>query len=282
MLLKARHFEFRFPRPVLVMGIVNVTPDSFSDGGKYLRPEKAIARGIELAAEGADVLDIGGESTRPRATPVPEDEELSRVIPVIMALAQSVRVPISIDTMKPAVARAAIQAGACFINDVGANRNDGEMFDVAAKTGAAYVCMHMQGAPATMQNEPRYKNIVKEVHSFFEQRIAALTACRVTAEQIILDPGIGFGKTAAHNYELLSGLQRFSDLGRPLMVGVSRKSFLGTRDGTEPAAKLGGSLACAALAVEAGVGLVRVHDVAETVQAVRVAERILDKRSRCG
>src|SRR5215467_622756 len=276
MLLRARQFEFVFPRPALIAGIVNVTPDSFSDGGKFFDTQAAVEHGLKLVSEGAEILDVGGESTRPRATPVTEIEELRRVIPVIERLAARVKVPISIDTMKPAVARAAIAAGASIVNDVAANREDEAMWRVVAEAGAGYVCMHMQGAPQTMQLNPTYSDVVEEVEKFFRERIIRLNDCGVASEQIILDPGIGFGKTAEHNLQLLGALRRFTKLERPVLLGVSRKSFLGRGSGTESDDRVPASLACACLAVEAGVDILRVHDVAATVKAVRITEAILN------
>ena len=279
MRLIAGKFEFQFPRSALVMGIVNVTPDSFSDGGKFLKPAAAIEHGLRLAREGADILDIGGESTRPRATPVSEEEELQRVLPVIRELAPQVKVPISIDTMKPAVARAALDAGASIVNDVGANRTDSEMWRVVAQSRAGYVCMHMQGTPQAMQEQPKYKEgVVPEVAKFFLERMLKLVEVGLNRDQVILDVGIGFGKTAEQNLELLAAIGRFKTLERPVLLGVSRKSFVEKVSGTESASSLPGSLACACLAVEAGVQILRVHDVAETIQVVRMTEAILSKR----
>jgi dihydropteroate synthase len=278
MLLRARQFEFVFPRPAMVMGIVNVTPDSFSDGGRYLDAKAAVEHGLRLVEQGADIIDVGGESTRPRATPVDEAEELRRVIPVIEELAGKIKVPISIDTMKPGVARAALDAGASMVNDVAANREDEAMWRVVARAGAGYVCMHMQGVPQTMQANPEYADVVEEVQKFFRERIIRLNDCGVASEQIILDPGIGFGKTAEHNLQLLGGLRKFTKLERPLLLGVSRKSFIGKLFGTELAARLPAALACASLAVEAGVQIIRAHEVAETVQALRMTEAILANR----
>jgi len=278
MLLRARQFEFVFPRPALIAGIVNVTPDSFSDGGKFFDTQAAVEHGLKLAAEGADILDIGGESTRPRATPVSEAEELRRVIPVIEQLAARLKIPISIDTMKPAVARAAIAAGASIVNDVAANREDDAMWRVVAETGAGYVLMHMQGTPQTMQANPVYEDVVLEVHDFFSERLQLLANCGVAREQVILDVGIGFGKTLEHNLLLIGALRSFTTLMRPLLLGVSRKSFLVKATGAEAPGRLPAALACTALAIEAGVQLVRTHDVAETVQAVRMAEAVLAQR----
>jgi dihydropteroate synthase len=279
MKLRACQYEFGFPRPVMVMGIVNVTPDSFSDGGRFLEPEVAAAHALRLAEQGADIIDIGGESTRPDAVPVSETEELARVIPVLERLAGRVRVPLSIDTMKPNVARAALKQGVAVINDIGANRADDSMCRLAAQTGAGYVCMHMQGRPATMQLNPDYQDVVSDVEQFFFERLKQLSGCGVPHEQIILDPGIGFGKTPEHNVALLGALRRFEKFERPLLLGVSRKSFLGKVTSGGPAQRLPAALACACLAVADGVNLIRVHDVLETVQAVRMTEAILAKRN---
>jgi dihydropteroate synthase len=277
MLLHARQFEFSFPHPALVMGVVNVTPDSFSDGGKFFKPEAAVAHALQLVEQGADILDIGGESTRPQAQPVSEAEELRRVIPVVEQLVGRVKIPISIDTMKPAVARAALQAGASIVNDVAANRNDDAMWRVVAESGAGYVVMHMQGTPQTMQKNPTYTNVVHEVEEFFAERIARLNACGVLPDQIVLDVGIGFGKSLEHNLQLLAALGSFTKFERPLLLGVSRKSFIEKLLGTGTA-RLPASLACASLAVASGVQIIRAHDVAETVHAIRMTEAILDRK----
>jgi len=260
------------------MGIVNVTPDSFSDGGKFSSPAKAVAHALELVAQGAEILDIGGESTRPGAEPVSESEELRRVIPVIESLAAKVKIPLSIDTVKPAVARAALDAGASIINDVAANRSDDVMWKIVAESGAGYVCMHAQGGPRTMQKNPAYKNVVRDVDAFFRERLKILEAAGVAADQVVFDPGIGFGKTPEHNLQLLANLRRFTRLKRPLLLGVSRKSFIGKLLGAALNERLPASLACATLAVASGVQIIRVHDVAETVQAVRLAEALLARR----
>ncbi len=275
MLFRARHFEFVFPRPALIAGVVNVTPDSFSDGGKFLDPTAAVEHALKLVEQGAEILDIGGESTRPRATPVSETEELRRVIPVIEQLAARVKIPISIDTMKPAVARAAIAAGASIVNDIAANREDDAMWRVVAESGAGYVLMHMQGTPQTMQAHPVYTDVVREVREFFSERLQRLGDCGIAREQVILDVGIGFGKTLEHNLLLIGALRSFTKLERPLLLGVSRKSFLGKLLGVETPGRLPAALACTALAVEAGAQIIRTHDVAETVQAVRMTENIV-------
>ena len=275
MVFRARQFEFVFPRPALVMGIVNVTPDSFSDGGKFFDPARAVSHALELVAQGAEILDLGGESTRPGAEPVDEAEELRRVIPVIEQLASRVKIPLSIDTVKPAVARAALQAGASIVNDVAAHREDDAMWRVVAEWGAGYICMHAQGTPQTMQKNPVYADVAGEVGGFFGERLERLNACGVAADQVVLDVGIGFGKTPGHNLQLLAALRSFTTLRRPLLLGVSRKSFIGKLLGTDLAARLPASLACACLAVESGVQMIRAHDVAETVQAVRMTEAVL-------
>lgn len=278
MLLKARQLEITFPRPAMVMGILNVTPDSFSDGGKFADPERAVQRGLEMVAQGADIIDVGGESTRPRAHPVPLEEELRRVLPVVSALCTRTHVPISVDTMKPWVAEAALDAGASIVNDVAANREDSGMWRVIAATGAGYICTHMRGTPATMQASPSYTNVVAEVGAFFEDRLKHMADCGVTAQQVILDPGIGFGKGLEHNLSILANVGAYRRFDRPIMLGVSRKSFIEKIAGKPTKARLAGSLACECLAVEAGVQMLRVHDVEETVQAVRTTEAILKQR----
>jgi dihydropteroate synthase len=278
MLLRARQFEFAFPRPALVMGVVNVTPDSFSDGGKFLDAGVAVTHALNLVARGAELLDIGGESTRPGAEPVGEAEELRRVLPVIEGLAGRVNVPISIDTVKPAVARAALAAGASIVNDIAAHRQDGLMWRVVAEFKAGYVCMHARGTPRTMQENPVYEDVVREVGEFFQERLARLAAHGVSAEQVVLDVGIGFGKTLEHNLQLLANLRSFTTMARPLLIGVSRKSFIGKQLGVELNERLPASLACACGAVESGVQIIRTHDVAETVQAVRMTEAVLARK----
>jgi dihydropteroate synthase len=276
--LKIRQADYVFPGPALVMGILNVTPDSFSDGGRFMEPQAALDRALELEAQGAAIIDVGGESTRPQALPVTEAEELRRVMPVLEAISGRTRAVISIDTMKPAVARAALQAGAGILNDVGTNLERREMWALAAESGAAYVCMHMQGTPATMQMNPVYGDVVQEVGSYFEEKLEQLRGCGILPEQIILDPGIGFGKTMGHNLELLGNLASFARFDRPLLLGVSRKSFLGQSAGDGTRDRLAAGLACTCLAVQAGVQLFRTHDVAETIQALRMAEAILERR----
>ena len=253
----------------LVMGVVNVTPDSFSDGGRFFDPGAALAHARQLIAEGANILDIGGESTRPGAEPVDEAEEISRVVPLIGALAGQAR--ISIDTLKPAVARAAIAAGASIWNDVTALGAPGAL-ETAAELGCEVMLMHMQGEPRTMQAAPRYDDVVAEVSAFLDARARAALAAGVARERIWLDPGIGFGKTPEHNLALLRHLDRIAELGFPVVLGVSRKRFIQAIDPTAKAAadRLGGSLAGALWGAAHGTAAVRVHDVRETVQALKV------------
>jgi dihydropteroate synthase len=278
MIFKARSFEFVFPRPALVMGIINVTPDSFSDGGQFFDTEAAVNQALELWKAGADILDIGGESTRPFSPPVNEAEELRRVLPVIERLAGRVPVPLSIDTQKPEVARAAVAAGASIVNDVGAWRMDASMAALVAETGAGYVVMHSQGTPQTMQIAPSYTDVVSEVEIFFENRLHGLGSLGVRAEQVILDPGIGFGKSMEHNLELLAAMGRFKHFGRPLLVGVSRKSFIGKLLGVEVNGRLPGALACACWGAMEGIQIVRAHDVPETVQVLRMTEALMARK----
>lgn len=304
MIFRARQFEFRFPRPALVMGIVNVTPDSFSDGGKFLNADAAVAHALELVVQGAEILDIGGESSRPGAEPVSEAEELRRVIPVIEQLTDIFRdggraalprrladrqvsptkpIAVSIDTLKPAVARAALVAGASIVNDVAANRSDDAMWKIVAEFRAGYVCMHaaglaggtavnpgqLHGTSAGLASDP-----VESVAEFFQERLEKLNACGISADQVIFDPGIGFGKTLEQNLQLLAGLKHFGRLQRPLLLGVSRKSFIGKISGATLNERLPASLACATLALADGVQIIRTHDVAETVQAARMTEAL--------
>jgi dihydropteroate synthase len=255
------------------MGVLNVTPDSFSDGGWFLGLEAATARARAMIADGAEMLDIGGESTRPGARPVSEAEEIARAVPLIARLRAETAMPISIDTMKPAVARAAVAAGASIWNDVTALRHAPQSLDVAAELGCEVVLMHMQGEPGTMQAEPRYDDVVGEVAAFLAGRAEAAVAAGVARDRIWLDPGIGFGKhMTRHNLPLLAGLRTLVGLGFPVLLGASRKSFIGALDGgSRPAdERLGGSIAAALAGAAAGVAAVRVHDVRETVQALRV------------
>jgi dihydropteroate synthase len=257
-----------------LMGVVNVTPDSFSDGGLYLDPAAAITHGEELAAAGAEILDVGGESTRPGAEEVWEAEELRRVVPVIEGLAGA-GVEISVDTSKAAVAAAALDAGATTVNDVTALRGDPEMAAMCAERGVRVVLMHMIGSPRTMQKNPVYDDVVEDVKGFLADRVQVALAAGIAEERIWLDPGIGFGKTVEHNLELLRRLGELRELGRPLVVGTSRKSFIGEVDGSPAGKRLGGTVASSVLAAAAGAEVLRVHDVAEMGQALAVTEAIL-------
>jgi dihydropteroate synthase len=257
---------------VQIMGIVNVTPDSFSDGGEFLDAEAAVAHGSHLIAGGADLLDIGGESTRPGAEAVGFEEEVRRVIPVIEGLAGAGR-PISIDTAKAAVAASALDAGATIVNDVTA-LEDPEMGPLCADRGCGLVLMHMQGSPRTMQEDPTYDDVVTDVKAFLADRIERALRAGVDERGIWVDPGIGFGKTLDHNLELIRRLGELRDLGRPILLGTSRKSFIGRLTGREVDRRLGGSIASAVLGMLAGAEVLRVHDVAETRDAVRVAAAI--------
>ncbi|PBJ82101.1 dihydropteroate synthase [Lysobacteraceae bacterium NML93-0399] len=259
----------RLDRP-RVMGIVNVTPDSFSDGGAHDTVDAAIAHGLRLVDNGADVLDIGGESTRPGASEVPVDEELRRVVPVIEGLAARTSLPISVDTSKPEVMRAAVSAGAGLINDVYGLRRDGAL-DTAAALGVPVVLMHMRGEPRGMQEAPDYDDVVGEVHRFLAERVFAAEMAGIARRHIVIDPGFGFGKTTAHNLALLAQLARFVELGVPVLVGLSRKRSIGELTGREaPGGRVAGSVAAHLIAAQRGARILRVHDVAETVDALKV------------
>jgi dihydropteroate synthase len=248
------------------MGIVNVTPDSFSDGGRFLDPRAAVEQGLRLVADGADFLDIGGESTRPYATPVPAEEELRRVIPVVAALCEQSRVPISIDTSKPAVAKEALAAGAEILNDV-TGLADPAMIGLAIESGAGVCVMHMLGKPQTMQDDPRYADVVAEVWQYLRQRRMALISAGIPLERICLDPGIGFGKTHEHNLALLAACHRFHELGCPLLVGPSRKGFIAKMIGSKEADRTAGTIGVCLSLAQQGIQVLRVHDVAPVRQA---------------
>jgi len=256
-----------------LMGVVNVTPDSFSDGGQYLDPAAAIRHGEELVRDGAVILDVGGESTRPGAVEVDEAEELRRVEPVVAGLAG--KATISIDTSKPAVAEAALDAGASIVNDVTAFQHDPGMAGLCAERGVGVVLMHMPGNPRTMQEDPRYEDVVDDVKAFLAERVEFAVEAGIAEERIWLDPGIGFGKRLEHNLELLRRLGELRELGRPLVVGTSRKSFIGKVDGSDVEDRIGGSIATSVLAVAEGADVLRVHDVAEMAQALAVTNAVL-------
>ena len=260
-------FQLSLSRP-LVMGIVNVTPDSFSDGGLHLACDAAIAHAHQLIAEGADIIDIGGESTRPGAAPVSLQQELDRVLPIIEGL-RGIAVPISIDTFKPEVMRAAIAAGCSMVNDVNALQDDAAMH-VVAQSAVAVCLMHKQGDVQTMQAQPRYKNVVTEVHQFLRVRVEAAEAAGIANDRIVIDPGFGFGKTDKHNFSLLANLSELAELGVPVLAGLSRKSMLGAATGQAVGQRLPASVAAALIAVQRGAAIVRVHDVRATVDALNV------------
>jgi dihydropteroate synthase len=272
--------ELRLDR-ARVMGIVNVTPDSFSDGGAHASVEAAVAHALRLAEEGADILDVGGESTRPGAAPVAAAEQLARVVPVIAALAKATALPISVDTSDPEVMRAAVAAGAGMINDVRALRAEGAL-DAAAALGVPVCLMHMQGEPATMQDAPDYEDVVAEVHSFLAQRLFACEMSGIPKKRLLVDPGFGFGKTLAHNLRLLRQLGRFAELGVPVLAGLSRKGMIGALTGRAADARVHGSVAAALLAVQGGARIVRVHDVAPTVDALAVWQAVSAEPAAAG
>lgn len=265
-------FELALSRP-LVMGIVNVTPDSFSDGGQHARLDAAVAHAQRLVAEGADMLDIGGESTRPGSESVPEDEELRRVVPMVEALV-GLKVPLSVDTCKPAVMRACLRAGADMINDIMALQAEGALA-VAQDYPASGLCiMHMQGEPRTMQSAPVYDDVVEDVAAFLRTRLSVLTSAGIDPRRIVLDPGFGFGKTVEQNYRLLRELPRLGEIGLPVLAGMSRKSMIGVLTGRQPADRVAGSVAAALASVARGASIVRVHDVAQTVDALKVWQAV--------
>jgi dihydropteroate synthase len=267
---------FDLSRRGLIMGVLNVTPDSFSDGGNFFSADKAVEHGLKMAAEGADIIDVGGESTRPGAEAVPAEEELRRVIPVIRSLHERMSVPISVDTSKSQVARAAIDAGASMVNDVTGGRGDEQMLPLIAESRSAFIIMHMQGTPKTMQARPRYQDVVLEVAEFFRQQYARAIGSNIDPMAIAFDPGVGFGKTLEHNVELLAHLERLRAHDRPLVVGVSRKSFLGKMIGSpDMSDRLAPATALTALLRARGADVSRVHDIKENVSALRATESIL-------
>ena len=259
-----------------VMGVLNVTPDSFSDGGRFTGRDAALRQAETMARDGAAIIDIGGESTRPGAADVPEQEELDRVIPVVEALVAGVDVPVSVDTSKPGVMRAAVGAGAAIINDIRALRGDGAL-EAATELGVPVCLMHMQGSPRTMQEDPAYGDVVAEVAKFLAARVRACVAAGLAEELIIIDPGFGFGKAPRHNVELLANLRQLRAIGRPILVGLSRKSTLGELTGREVGERMPASIAAAVIAVVEGAQIVRAHDVRETVDALRVAVAVIEK-----
>ncbi len=272
--VSTRHGKVDISRRTLIMGILNVTPDSFYDGGRRGDVRQAIADAVDMAEAGADIVDIGGESSRPGSRPVSAEEELARVAPVLDGVRREVKIPISIDTYKAGVAQAALDAGADIVNDISALRFDGEMISVIAREQVPVVLMHMQGTPRTMQAEPRYDDVVREVKDFLSQRLQEAIDRGIARDAIIIDPGIGFGKNLDHNLSLLRRLPMLAALGQPLLVGVSRKTFIGRILDLDPEERLEGSLAAAVAAVLGGANIIRAHDVQQTVRAVRVADAL--------
>lgn len=261
------------------MGILNVTPDSFSDGGRFLDVERAVDHAFALAADGADLIDIGGESSRPGARPVEPSEELRRVLPVLERLKGKLPLPLSVDTRKPEVAREALWAGAAMVNHIEAARTEHRMLEVIAETGAGYLAMHMQGDPETMQDHPQYDDVVAEIDGFFGSCLASMDAAGIDRRHVALDPGIGFGKTVHQNLRLMACLARYTKHNRPLVLGVSRKSFLGRVAGGEPPQRVAAGLACSLWGFQQGVTVFRTHDVRDTVQALRMWSGIAEEAS---
>jgi dihydropteroate synthase len=273
-MLPTRSGEVDMKRRTALMGVLNVTPDSFSDGGNYLDADKAIAHGLELVAHGADIVDIGGESSRPGAAPVSAREEMERVLPVLRALRRAVSIPISIDTYKAQVARAALDEGADIVNDISALRSDPGMVSLVVAEKAPVVLMHMQGSPRTMQVSPHYENVVEEVKTFLLDRVRYAVEAGAEPARILIDPGFGFGKSLGHNLGLLRDLPALASLGHPLLVGPSRKTFIGKVLGVGPEDRLEGTLAAVAAAVLGGANMIRVHDVKEARRAVQIADAL--------
>jgi dihydropteroate synthase len=278
MLWRCGRHEFDLSERVLVMGIVNVTPDSFSDGGRFVDPDAAVAQALRLAEEGASIVDLGGESTRPGAPAVGAEEEWRRLKPVFERLGREAGVCLSVDTSKSEVAERALHSGACVVNDVTALRGDARLVEVAAKLGAGVILMHMRGTPADMQADPRYDDAAQEIRCFLAERLAFARARGVAEERLAVDPGLGFGKTTDHNLELVARLDEIASLGRPVVVGASRKSFIGKVLDLPLEERLEGSLAAAVAAVLAGARVIRTHDVRATLRAVRLAGAIRDAR----
>ncbi|NQV30586.1 MAG: dihydropteroate synthase [Candidatus Marinimicrobia bacterium] len=265
--IKSREYHLRKP---MLMGILNVTPDSFSDGGLFQDTQKAYDHALKMIDEGADIIDVGGESTRPGSKGVTTDEEVNRIIPLIEKLAKNTKTLISVDTQKVEVARIALEAGASIINDISAGEYESGMLELVAKSKAGYVVMHMQGIPETMQNAPLYQNIITDLKEYFSDKLKAASAMGIELSQIVLDPGIGFGKTLHNNLDILANMRELSSLGRPLLLGASRKSFIGMIDASAPSKRLGGSLAAVMAAYLQNIDLFRVHDVGETKQLIDI------------
>ena len=267
---------------VHIMGVLNVTPDSFSDGGRYVDPDAAVAHALSMVEQGADVLDIGAESSQPGAVPIDEEEERRRLIPIVRAVCRRTTVPVSVDTTKASIAQEALDVGAALINDISALRFDARMGDVVAKSGAGLILMHMQGTPQTMQRAAQYTDVVEEVRQFLKARLEAAREAGIQAERILLDPGIGFGKNCQHNVVLLDRLDAFHTLGRPLVIGVSRKAFIGKILGRPVGERLMGTAGAVAVAVMKGARMVRVHDVAPIRDVVKMVESIHNHQPSAG
>ena len=273
--LNCRSQKLELGRRTLIMGILNVTPDSFSDGGLFTPVEAALDYAEKMAAEGADIIDVGGESSRPGSDPVPAEVEMDRVLPVIERLAKAIEIPISIDTYKSSVARRALDMGACIVNDISALRGDPDMASVVAETGVPVVLMHMKGTPKHMQLDPRYESLIIEIASFLRDRIRVAVDAGIAPSQIIIDPGIGFGKTIAHNLEIIRRLREFKSLGKPILIGTSRKSFIGKVLGLPVDDRLEGTAATVATAITNGADIVRIHDVKEMARVARMTDAIV-------
>lgn len=271
-------YDFVFGQRTYIMGILNVTPDSFSDGGLYFEVERAVRRAREMVAAGADIIDIGGESTRPGAEPLPLEEELRRVIPVVDRLVREVRVPLSVDTYKAEVARQALEHGATMINDISGLRADPDMVKVVAQFGCPVVVMHIKGTPKNMQDNPTYEDVIAEVKEYLRQGVDLAAAAGLDREKVIVDPGIGFGKTLEHNLKILQCLDEFKTLGQPLLVGTSRKSFIGKLLGLPVNERLWGTAATVALSIVKGADIVRVHDVREMKQVAEVTDAVVRRQ----
>jgi dihydropteroate synthase len=279
---KCRDRVLELGRKTRIMAILNATPDSFSDGGTYHSPEEAVQAGLNMLAQGADIIDVGGESTRPGAQSVSVEEELARVIPVIQQLRRQTDRFISVDTMKAPVAEAALEAGADIINDVSAFQNDPALFEVAARYGAGVVLMHMQGTPQTMQNSPCYTGLIQDIATYLAQRLSLCEQAGISRQQIVIDPGIGFGKTLQHNLEILRNIPAFAANGPPVLIGASRKRFLGTLLGREnPRDRLAGNLGAAAWSILHGAHILRVHDVIDTCDMCTLMDTLLEGENVC-
>jgi dihydropteroate synthase len=272
--LSCGKYSLNYEKRTLIMGIVNVTPDSFSDGGQFLDSNVAIKHGIKLASEGADILDIGGESTRPGSEAVSQEDELKRVIPVIEGFVSEVDVPISIDTCKSEVARLAIEAGACIVNDISAMRFDPKIADVAAEHKVPIILMHMKGTPKNMQKDPEYEDVMGEISGFLKERVDFAQSKGISKDQIIVDPGIGFGKTIKHNYDIIKNLKELKVLKQPILMGTSRKSFIGKTLDLDVDDRLEGTLATVTMSIINGADIVRVHDVCESKRTARMTDAI--------